>query len=243
MATGGQVVYTATITNHGPAAAPTAAFQDIIPASTNLASANASQGSCSGSPTVVCNLGALGPGAAATVTITVTTTRQGTVFDRGWVSDSPPGNWHRGHLVVTQVRDANRRPRPAPVRIAVERHRGPAGDLHRHGHEPRLGHRRDGGVPGSDPREDRRSSPRRASQGSCSGNPTVLCSLGSLAANASATVTIVVATTQPGPIVDRGWVSTSPPGGWQHERDVTTNVSERRRAAISTCTCPGRRRS
>lgn len=63
-----------------------------------------------------------------------------------------------------------------------------------------------------------------ATQGSCTGSPTVVCMLGSLAPGATATVTITATTTQPGPLVDRAWVSASPPGNWQHERDAVTDV-------------------
>ena len=221
-------MYTATITNRGTARPQPRPSRTLFPASTNLASANASQGSCSGSPTVVCNLGR--------------STRRGgdrddhgdddppgTVFDRGWVSDDPPGNWHHGHLVVTQVRDANPDLDLHLSGSPVERDRGPAGDLHRHDHESRLGNRRDGGVPGSDPGEDD-ARLRVREPGQLRWQPDRPLQPRRARPNASATVTVVVATTQPGPIVDRGWVSTSPPGGWQHERDVTTNVrgAERR---------------
>src|SRR4029077_1204068 len=66
------------------------------------------------------------------------------------------------------------------------------------------------------------------SQGSCSGNPTIMCNLGALNAGATATVTVVVTTTQSGYITDRGWISTNPPGDWRHERDVTTTVRDLR---------------
>ncbi len=103
MNAGQQVVYTATIQNHGPAPVSSGAFQDQLPGKVTLVSASASQGSCSGNPTVVCMLGTLAPGATATVTITVTTTQSGPLVDRGWVSDNPPGNWQRERDVLTKV--------------------------------------------------------------------------------------------------------------------------------------------
>jgi len=224
VSTGDQVVYTAAITNHGPAAAPSVAFQDIIPASTNLVSANPSQGSCSGSPTVVCNLGALNPNTAATVTITVATTRRGTVVDRAWVSTSPPGNWHHGHLVVTRVRDTRA---DLDLHLSGSASSATAGQqvtytatITNHGSGTAATAAFQDQIPGTTTLVS-----ASASQGSCSGNPTVLCDLGPLAANASATVSIVVATTQPGKIVDRGWVSASPPGGWRHGRVVVIDVT------------------
>ena len=85
------VTYTATIGNHGSGSARNAAFLDVLPEHTTLVSASASQGSCGGSPTIVCNLGPLAPHAAATVNIVVTTTQQGNIVDRGWVSSRRPG--------------------------------------------------------------------------------------------------------------------------------------------------------
>jgi uncharacterized repeat protein (TIGR01451 family) len=46
--TGQQVTYTATIGNHGSGPAATVGFQDLIPNHTTLASVTPSQGSCSG---------------------------------------------------------------------------------------------------------------------------------------------------------------------------------------------------
>jgi len=221
---GQQVEYTAAIANHGPSPVPAAALQDVIPPSTNLVSASTSQGSCTGSPTVVCSLGAVGAGATATVTVTVATTRAGTFFDRAWVSTSPPGNWQHGRLVVTEVRNVNpdldlQLSGSAPSVTAGQQVTYTA-TIGNHGSGAAATAAFQDMIPAKTTLVS-----SSASQGSCSGSPTLVCNLGSLAQNASATVTIVVATAQPGPIVDRGWVSTSPPGDWHHERDVTTNVT------------------
>jgi uncharacterized repeat protein (TIGR01451 family) len=224
VSTGQQVAYTATVTNRGTAPAATAAFQDILPGGVNLVSASASQGSCSGSPTVLCSLGSLAPNASATVTITVATTHSGTILDRGWVSVSPPGNWQHGRLVVTQVRDANPdldlKLSAAPPSVNAGQQVTYTAIVTNHG----------SGAAATAAFQDLISDKTTfvsasTSQGTCAGNPTVVCNLGSLAPNASATVTIVVTTTQPGPVVDRGWVSINPPGDWHHERDVTVNVT------------------
>src|SRR5262245_10522963 len=71
-ATGGQVTYTATITNRSRRNAAAAGFLDKIPRQTTFVSASASQGSCSGSTLVYCNVGALSGHTSATVTIVVT---------------------------------------------------------------------------------------------------------------------------------------------------------------------------
>ena len=78
----------------------------MLPGNTTLVSVTPSQGTCSGNPTVDCNLGALAPGGSATITIVVTANQPGTITDRGWVSTSPPGNWEHQHSVTTEVHPA-----------------------------------------------------------------------------------------------------------------------------------------
>jgi fibronectin-binding autotransporter adhesin len=67
----GNLVYTATITNNGPSSAASVTLSDVVPTGLSLVSASATQGSCSGSTTVTCELGAIASGATAQVTITL----------------------------------------------------------------------------------------------------------------------------------------------------------------------------
>jgi uncharacterized repeat protein (TIGR01451 family) len=67
----GQVSYTITVTNGGPAAATFVVVTDTIPAGSTLVSASPSQGTCSGSPTVTCSVGNLANGATMTIALTV----------------------------------------------------------------------------------------------------------------------------------------------------------------------------
>ena len=74
---GENVVYTLTVTNHGPTPTPTTTVTDTLPAGFSLVSATASPAgsSCSnsGTPvTVVCQLGGMGNGATATIRIEAT---------------------------------------------------------------------------------------------------------------------------------------------------------------------------
>jgi uncharacterized repeat protein (TIGR01451 family) len=223
VSTGQQVTYTATIGNHGSGAAANAAFQDLISPKTTLASVNPSQGTCSGNPTIVCNLGSLAPGATATVTIVVTTSQSGYATDRGWISTNPPGDWRHERDVTTAVRDLQADldfhliGSPSSVNAGQQVTYTATVGNHGPGTASNAGFQ--DVLPG---KVDLVSI--TPSQGTCSGNPTIVCNLGSLATGATATVTIVVMTTQPGSIIDRGWVSTSPPGGWRHERDAVTDV-------------------
>lgn len=96
VAVGGQLTYTLTVTNNGPDRALNAVVTDTLPAGVTFVSAVASQGTCSGTATVTCNLGSLNNGATATVTIVVTTPTIGTVSNTATVtsdiSDPVPGN-------------------------------------------------------------------------------------------------------------------------------------------------------
>jgi uncharacterized repeat protein (TIGR01451 family) len=65
------VVYTITATNNGPTSATGAAVTEVLPAGTVFVSAQPSQGSCSGTTTVICTLGSLNSGNSATVTLTI----------------------------------------------------------------------------------------------------------------------------------------------------------------------------
>ncbi len=68
---GQNVTYTLTVTNNGPDAATNVTLTDTLPTNVVLVSATPSQGSCSGTTTVTCNLGTINDGANATVTIVV----------------------------------------------------------------------------------------------------------------------------------------------------------------------------
>jgi hypothetical protein len=70
-ATGANSTFTATVTNGGPSASTNIALTALIPSTGVLVSATPSQGSCSTSGVVACDLGGLANGAKATVTFVV----------------------------------------------------------------------------------------------------------------------------------------------------------------------------
>lgn len=65
------VVYVITVSNAGPQTASNVVVTDTIPAGSTFISAVPSQGTCSGTATVTCTLGAIAPGGNATITLTV----------------------------------------------------------------------------------------------------------------------------------------------------------------------------
>jgi len=71
------LTYTVTLKNSGPSATSGAVLTDTLASGLNLVSSTPSQGSCSGTSPITCNLGAIAVGASATVTITATPTAPG----------------------------------------------------------------------------------------------------------------------------------------------------------------------
>jgi uncharacterized repeat protein (TIGR01451 family) len=220
---GQQVTYTATVTNSGNGADANVAFQDLLPGKATLVSANATQGSCTGSPLVLCNLGALNAGASATITIVVTANVPGKMTDHAWVSANPPGNWQHERAVDTYVRNVSPaialRLSGSPGSVNVGQQVTYTATVTNTGN----GSDANAGFQDLLPNNTTLVSVT-TSQGTCSGNPTIECNLGALDRGASATITIVVTANQPGKITDRAWVSTSPPGHWEHQHSVDTQV-------------------
>ncbi len=68
---GNDVTYTLTAHNDGPDAAAGVTVSDPLPAGLSLVSATPSQGTCAGTDTVTCDLGAVEAGAAHDVTVTI----------------------------------------------------------------------------------------------------------------------------------------------------------------------------
>jgi len=120
---GDNVTYTLTVTNLGPDGATGVTLTDTPPAS---ASATASQGTCSGTGPVSCDLGSLAIGASATVTITVTTTTEGVINNSASVSasETDPNMANNSTSESTTVNSPPPPPGAAPVVDACDPNNG-----------------------------------------------------------------------------------------------------------------------
>ena len=76
---GNNLTYTITVTNNGPNTATEVSVSDALPSGMSFVSVTPSQGTCSGTSTVICNLVTINNSATATVSLVVTATPGGTV--------------------------------------------------------------------------------------------------------------------------------------------------------------------
>jgi uncharacterized repeat protein (TIGR01451 family) len=74
---GGELTYALTVTNNGPETATKVTVTDDVPAGMTFERVNSSQGSCTGTTTVTCNLGSLASGSAAAIGLVVRPTGPG----------------------------------------------------------------------------------------------------------------------------------------------------------------------
>ncbi len=91
------LTYTIMVTNNGPDNASGVMLTDTLPVEVTLGSVMPSQGSCSGTATVICTLGDLSDGAGVTITVVVTTsgttmTLNNTAAVGSDIVDSDPSN-------------------------------------------------------------------------------------------------------------------------------------------------------
>ncbi|HLA77452.1 MAG TPA: DUF11 domain-containing protein, partial [Vicinamibacteria bacterium] len=183
--------YTITVTNNGPGGATNVAMTDPLPAGMGYVSATPSQGSCSGTSTVTCDLGTIASGGSATVSIVVTGAVTGTHSNTATVAatETDPNSANNSATETTTV---------TPLTDLAIVKSGPAlaylGDAVSYtltasngGPSPAMNVTVTDVLPAGTVFWS-----AIPSQGSCSGTTTVVCTLGSIASGAGATVTITV---------------------------------------------------
>ena len=199
--------YALTVTNNGPSTATGVTVTDPLPATVSFAAASASQGECSGTTTITCNLGALAAGAQATVTITVTADQAGTVTNTASVSSetTDPSRSNNSATATTTVDPA--------ADLALTKTGAPSSvvgssltytlTVTNNGPSAAAGVTVSDTLPPNVTFDSAVSSADSCNRAS----GTVICAIGTLAAGAQATVTIVVTPTKTGTIASTAQVS------------------------------------
>ncbi len=85
---GNEFTYNLTVTNNGPDAASNVFVTDTLPANVTVGSIVASQGTCTGTGPIICNLGTIEQNAKVTITLTLTPNVVGTITNQASVTGS-----------------------------------------------------------------------------------------------------------------------------------------------------------
>jgi uncharacterized repeat protein (TIGR01451 family) len=118
-ATGANLTYSLTVSNAGPVAASSATLIDTLPTGSTFQSVTPSQGYCSGSTVISCNLGILESGGSATIKVTTTPLAPGSLTNVAVVAapqgDPNPSN----NTVVSTTTVTGSVYNPAPVVTSI----------------------------------------------------------------------------------------------------------------------------
>jgi large repetitive protein len=208
-AAGDNLTYTLTVRNNGPRQARGVVVRDRLPAGVTLNSATPSKGSCVGSAVVTCSLGRLNRFAVARVVIVVNAPNAGRLVNVATVRANQRdfAMWNNNASLTTVVGAGadlgvtlKATPRPATMGQPLTY---------------TLTIRNHSSVDATNVVVTERTPARstlvsaNASQGSCTGAAPTICSLGTLAAGATAQITVVVQPTAVGYITNHATVKSA----------------------------------
>ncbi len=208
-AAGQNVTYTLTIRNNGPKQAHGVVVRDRLPAGVTLASTHASKGSCFGSTVVTCSLGRLNRSGVARVVIVVNAPNAGRLVNVATVRSNQRdlAMWNNSASLATVVGAGadlgvtiKATPRPATMGQPLTY---------------TLTVRNRSAMEATDVVVTERIPARSTlvsatpSQGTCTGSAPVSCALGSIAAGATAQITVVVQPTAVGYITNHATVKSA----------------------------------
>ncbi|MFN8525950.1 MAG: hypothetical protein U0821_22850 [Chloroflexota bacterium] len=189
---GGNVTYTVLVRNNGPSPASGVVLTDPVPPGAELVSATSTQGQCSGSGTVVCDVGTLASGATATATLVMRTTDAGVLVNGASATASEPdptpgNNAAVAETTVTAQADLSLTKSASPLTLDVGGKTTFTLTVANAGPSPATNVVVSDTLPAGLTLVS-----TQPSQGSpCTGTTSITCALGTIASGGNATVTIV----------------------------------------------------
>lgn len=231
---GSDLTFRIGVTNSGPQAATNVTVTDNMPPNATFVSAGATQGSCTGTSTISCNLGTINPGGQATVTIVVRPQAAGSLTNTATVSATEPdpnaGN-NSATITVTVIQPVN-----ADVSLSMSASPSPATVGEPLTFTLVVGNGGPSTATGVTVTDTLPASTSLTSvsltQGSCTtSGGTVTCSLGTLANGAEVRVTLTVSPNVPGTITNRASVTLNEPDPNPADNTAALNVLVNERSA------------